>query len=332
MNDQEKSKLQLIKELEDLRRQIADFEILVNQKKQVEKALEKSQEKYHRVFDNAISPIYVFDDKKGFIDSNQAGLDLLGYSRDELLKLAIHDVDADPQVVLPAHKQLLQGHDLANYEHQLKTKDGKIITIINNSIPLKNAAGNIIGMQSILIDITERKNMEEKLQYLSEHDPLTGLNNRKILEQQLIYEINRAIRYKHALSVLMLDLDHFKLINDAYGHQAGDTVLHNFAKLLKSSIRKTDYAARYGGEEFVIILPETSLSKAEELAKQLCIQAATHLNFIENNKIKVTTSIGVCSFSEHGESWEELLHAADSAMYSAKDSGRNCVRVAKNAS
>jgi len=103
----------------------------------------------------------VFDEKKNFIDSNQAGLDLLGYSRDELLSMSIPDVDADPVVVLPTHEQLLSGENIVNYEHQLRRKDGTIITVLNNSRPLTDTEGNVIGMQSTLIDITKRKQVED---------------------------------------------------------------------------------------------------------------------------------------------------------------------------
>lgn len=103
----------------------------------------------------------MFDEKKNFIDSNQAGLDLLGYSRDELLSMSIPDVDADPVVVLPTHEQLLSGENIVNYEHQLRRKDGTIITVLNNSRPLTDTEGNVIGMQSTLIDITKRKQVED---------------------------------------------------------------------------------------------------------------------------------------------------------------------------
>ena len=108
----------------------------------------------------------MFDEKKNFLDSNQAGLDLLGYSREELLNMSIPDVDANPIVVLPAHEQLLSGDRIINYEHKLKRKDGKIITVLNNSRPLINGDEQVVGMQSTLINITDRKKTEEALQKL----------------------------------------------------------------------------------------------------------------------------------------------------------------------
>ncbi len=179
--------------------------------------------------------------------------------------------------------------------------------------------------------ISERKQAEADLEFMATHDPLTKLYNRRSLTQMLTDELFRAHRYKHALSVFMLDIDHFKPINDTYGHQDGDTVLCNFARVLENSIRKTDYTARYGGEEFVVVLPETPLSKVEELAERLCLHIAEHpIRLKVGNELSITASIGVASFPEHAESWGDLLNAADSAMYAAKDAGRNCVRMAKN--
>jgi PAS domain S-box-containing protein len=135
----------------------------ITERKQAEEALRQSEEKYRGIFDESIAAIYLFDAQKNFIDSNQAGLDLLGYPRKELLKMSIPDVDADTEAVLPAHKKLLAGDRIVNYEHQLKRKDGSIITVLNNSRPLIDIDGNVVGMQSTLIDITERKQAEENV-------------------------------------------------------------------------------------------------------------------------------------------------------------------------
>lgn len=126
-----------------------------------QEALRQSEEKHRGIFDESVAAIFVFDEEKHFVDANQAGLNLLGYSRDELLRLRIADVDADPTGVLPAHEKLLAGGRLVNYEHKLRRKDGAIIIVLNNSRPLTGAGGNVVGMQSTLIDITERKRAEK---------------------------------------------------------------------------------------------------------------------------------------------------------------------------
>jgi PAS domain S-box-containing protein len=135
----------------------------ITARKKAEEKLRASEEKYRGIFDCSIAAIYLFDQDKHFIDSNQAGVDLLGYSREELLQISIPDVDADPVIVLPAHAELLSGGRLINYEHQLRRKDKSIITVLNNSIPLTESNGNVIGMLSTLLDITDRKRVEEAL-------------------------------------------------------------------------------------------------------------------------------------------------------------------------
>jgi two-component system cell cycle sensor histidine kinase/response regulator CckA len=135
----------------------------ITERKRAQERLRESEEKYRGLFDESIAAVYLFDEKKNFLDSNRAGLDLLGYSRQELLSMSIPDVDADPTVVLPAHEQLLSGDRLINYEHKLKRKDGKVITVLNNSRPLTDDDGQVVGMQSTLVDITELKQVEKAL-------------------------------------------------------------------------------------------------------------------------------------------------------------------------
>ena len=194
--------------------------------------------------------------------------------------------------------------------------------------PLTDEKGNIIGVLGIGRDVTDHKDMEDELRHMATHDPLTGLYNRRIFTQRIDDEIERASRYQHTLSIFMIDIDYFKSINDNYGHQTGDTILCDFAKILSGSIRNSDYAARYGGEEFVIVLPETPLLKAEELAERLRKKIAdTDFSIKDNEDINLTVSIGIATFPEHAESSHELIRVVDAAMYTAKAEGRNKVKI-----
>jgi two-component system, cell cycle sensor histidine kinase and response regulator CckA len=140
----------------------------ITDRKAADESLRASRERYKGIFEDSVAAIYIFDQQKHFRDSNQAGLDLLGYTREELLRLSIPDVDANPQVVLPAHGQLLAGERLINYEHKLRRKDRSVITVLNNSIPLTDSEGNVTGMLSTLLDISARKRMEQALNVMSE--------------------------------------------------------------------------------------------------------------------------------------------------------------------
>jgi len=165
-------------------------------------------------------------------------------------------------------------------------------------------------------------------------DPLTGVYNRRYMEQRLQEEIAKARRYKFDLSLLLFDLDHFKLINDKHGHQAGDKVLVDMSTLVVHELRDTDILARYGGEEFLAIVPNTSPADANSLAERLRKRIEGHTFFVgpvadESEEIKLTVSIGVSSYGGSTTSQESLIHTADKNLYRAKDQGRNRV-VADN--
>jgi diguanylate cyclase (GGDEF)-like protein len=160
----------------------------------------------------------------------------------------------------------------------------------------------------------------EELLRLSSTDPLTGLLNRRSLMERLELETARALRYQRALSVLVLDIDHFKRINDTLGHEAGDEALVLLATIVRSSVRGSDIAARLGGEEFVVVAPETAIEGAQVLAERLRAEIQLRASY--------TVSIGVASTeSTEARTARALLAAADCALYRAKGAGRNCVVV-----
>ncbi len=160
-------------------------------------------------------------------------------------------------------------------------------------------------------------------------DPLTGLYNRRYMEIMLNHELQRAERANYAVSLIMMDIDHFKKLNDTYGHPAGDEVLRKLAVLMKSQVRKADIACRYGGEEFLIILPETSLEIASGRAETLR-QAFSDLTIKYDGQImKGNLSLGVAAFPQHARAPQQLIQVVDTALYAAKTGGRNRVELAR---
>ena len=175
------------------------------------------------------------------------------------------------------------------------------------------------------------KDAVDEIHLLSITDPLTGIYNRGYINQRLPQEINRSIRYDRELSLVMCDIDHFKKVNDTYGHQTGDIVLKGFTKTLTGTIREqVDWAGRYGGEEFLIVLPETGLDGAMVLAERVRNAVETTLIKTSVETIRITASFGVTGFSpvtwNQAISPEILLQEADRLLYQAKDDGRNCVK------
>jgi diguanylate cyclase (GGDEF)-like protein len=171
--------------------------------------------------------------------------------------------------------------------------------------------------------------LREVLRIQSIHDPLTGLFNRRYMEETLEREVHRARRGGKPMSVLILDIDSFKQQNDVFGHEGGDAVLRELGRLLRESLRKEDIPCRYGGEEFVLVLPDAVLQGAVRRAEQLR-EAVKHLSIpYQGRKIgSITVSIGVAAFPEHGQDGRALLQAADVALYQAKHEGRDRVSVA----
>lgn len=157
-------------------------------------------------------------------------------------------------------------------------------------------------------------------------DGLTGVFNKRYFLEALEKEMSRAQRYGRPLSILMFDIDHFKRVNDNYGHLAGDYVLQALARLISTRARREEIFARYGGEEFVILLPETQNDGAMELAEQLRKRVASYTFVFEGEEIPVTVSIGVATIQGDGISETELIRRADEKLYQAKAEGRNCVR------
>lgn len=201
--------------------------------------------------------------------------------------------------------------------------------------PICDDEGRVIGAIETLQNVTERHRAEEALRAseeryreLSRTDSLTGLLNARSLWEHLLLEIGRAQRYGRPLSLMVLDCDDFKAINDRFGHLEGDRVLQELAKLVQSCLRGTDSAYRYGGEEFVVLLPETASAAAVQLAERLRIGfAGVRLPLADEQSISATISIGVAEW-QVGEDEQTLIRRADDAVYTAKHRGKNCVVLA----
>lgn len=211
-------------------------------------------------------------------------------------------------------------------EYRIRRRDGNEIWVWEQGCAVE--FDDRLVLEGITIDITRRKEMEQKLALLATQDPLTGLYNRRELEQQFHDELTRAARYERPLGLLWIDVDSFKAINDRFGHLVGDEVLRRLARLLQNNIRNVDYAARWGGEELVIVLPEVGLPEATDMAERLRRLVASCRVDIGDGVVSATVSIGVAAYPEHGQTVEELFEAADAAMYRAKHAGRNRVCAA----
>jgi diguanylate cyclase (GGDEF)-like protein/PAS domain S-box-containing protein len=206
-------------------------------------------------------------------------------------------------------------------------KDGSRIWVNLAMTALKSASGKITGYLGIAFDITERKKLTEYVNHLAHHDQLTGLPNRVLLDDRMRQAIQRAKRNHCKVAVLMVDIDHFKRINDSLGHAAGDSLLDVVAKKLCSAVRQTDTVARMGGDEFVIVMPEFRDQKDAERCAEAILQKVATPTMLGTREVNMTVSVGLCIFPDCARDAESLLKNADAAMYEAKESGRNTYHV-----
>lgn len=197
-----------------------------------------------------------------------------------------------------------------------------------NMGPLSNEKGVVDYLFIAVHDVTETVSFEQKLTALNLMDGLTGICNRRGLEQRLKKEMDRHKRYGRPLSLMIFDLDHFKAVNDMHGHQCGDRILKNIAELIGRSIRTEDTLGRYGGEEFCCVMPETTMDAAVVLAERFRTKIAGHAFRCGAERISVTISLGVAAMSAKTATPDLLLSRAEDGLYMAKNRGCNRVEVA----
>jgi diguanylate cyclase (GGDEF)-like protein/PAS domain S-box-containing protein len=265
------------------------------------------------------------------IDANESTCVKLGYTREELLALRA-DIDISGPEAFAAVAERLRSDGIHTFETNYKRKDGV-------TFPAETTIRNIVLDRRYCVivarDITERKRAEEEVHELQAqlrdqavHDPLTGLFNRRYLDEELGRELIRATRSGRPVGMIMCDIDHFKAVNDTHGHLVGDQVLRAFAELLRSQTRGSDIVCRYGGEEVLLLLPDASRDATYQRAEQLRMALAAQPIPVGELAVPVTASFGVAVMPKNGATSDELIRAADEAMYAAKQAGRNRVVVA----
>ncbi|MBU1168695.1 MAG: diguanylate cyclase [Proteobacteria bacterium] len=285
------------------------------------------------------SPVFFKNTQGIYLECNKAFANLiLGLSPEEVLGLSIHDLEEKipgdlAGIYQKKDMELFEKPGIQTYEAQVLCADGVRRDFLFNKATIKNEQGMATGLVGIMVDISKRREAEkeredlieelhranEKLEKLSITDALTGLSNRGHITQRIKEEIRKSERYKSRFSIIMVDLDHFKSINDSYGHHMGDLALQTVARVLKENIRDIDLVGRFGGEEFLILLPNTDLESGFLLAER--IRHSIESMAWESDIVRITISGGIAEYQ--GESDTELFRKADELLYKAKAAGRN---------
>lgn len=262
----------------------------------------------------------------GTITSWNAGAErLYGYSAAEAIgqpvsMLAPHE-RGEEQADL--NRRVFAGESIRHQEAERVRKDDARMLVSLTISPVRDPTGRIISAAVVGRDVTRRGRLERRLRHLADHDPLTGLFNRRRFEQELRRELARTVRHGSGGAVLSIDLDQFKQVNDTGGHAAGDALLSEVAHTLRRTLRESDVPARLGGDEFVVLLPETSSADARTVAQHLLTSLREMRVEIDGDPINATASIGGIGFTGGETNGDDLLVAADLAMYAAKEQGRN---------
>lgn len=314
------TKEQLIYKLTKLRQRITELE-------QTEEALRISEEKFRAIAETAVDAIISADKNGNIIFWNSGAQRIFGYTDEEILGKPLTVLM--PERYREQHKKGIEKIALtgkSKYTGRIAQmyglrKDGSEFPA-ELSVAMWKAKKEIF-YSAIIRDITKRKTLEWELEKLATTDMLTQVFNRTKFYEIIKIETERIKRYNHSLSLILFDIDHFKKVNDTYGHGVGDYVLRTLTKIVKNNLREIDYLVRWGGEEFIIIAPETDLGKAKILAERI----RTAVEDYKFNRIgTITISLGVTQFT-NGDTEDTLIKRADDAMYKAKKRGRNRIEV-----
>ena len=327
MNDQGKKKSELIAELKKLREYVADLESMGNERKKAEEAQRESNAYLENLINFANAPIIVWDAQFRITRFNHAFEFLTGRNESDVIGQPLELLFPPPliETSMALIRKTLTGERWETLEIAIMHIDGSIRTVLWNSATLFSSDGKTpVATIAQGQDITERKKLEKDLQLQATTDTLTGIVNRRHLLDLAQKELQRAIRHKRPLTVALIDIDHFKQINDTFGHAVGDQVLLAFTKICQKNIREVDVFARYGGDEFALLLPEAGYEQAYEVVERIRLSVASRPISIDGYMLSITISSGIARLSsDQEESINTMLSQADHALYRAKEEGRN---------
>ncbi|MDD4854828.1 MAG: EAL domain-containing protein [Sulfuricurvum sp.] len=293
-------------------------------RKEIETALQKSQKHLLTIIENEPECVKLVDLKGKLIEMNPAGLRMLEVDTLEEAQrytLASYILPQWRAPFIELYKRVINGEN-AILEFEIQGLKGTRRWLETHAAPLRDHNGNITMLLGITRDTTQRKHNEEQIRYLANYDSLTGLPNRAQLDLQIKNLLSLAKRNDKKITVMFLDLDHFKDINDTLGHSVGDTLLIQASARLQSLLREEDMIARLGGDEFIILLPNIQMNGATQVAQKL-LEIFAHPFQIKEQELSISASIGIALYPNDGTDFETLYKNADTAMYRAKHEGRN---------
>ncbi len=291
-------------------------------------ALQASEERFRQLFEDSPLPYQAMDDHGRVVDVNAAWLEMMGMISDQVVGQSFGELmDANEwRKFMHMFPSFIKNGALANFQLTINHADGTPLIIELNGRVAYDIHGDFKQTHCVLQNITERMAIEHELRRLATSDPLTGLANRRAFFTEADHALLQCARYHHDYTVMMLDIDHFKSINDTFGHDVGDQVLKLVSNEMQQQIRAVDILGRLGGEEFAIALPEADISTATTVAERIRIAVEAFSLDTEQGCVRFTISIGLSQLSD-AKSNEALIKKADELLYQAKQNGRNRIET-----
>ena len=287
------------------------------------RAWRASEEMLSSITNNVLEGIYRGVPNEGLVYVNQSLVDMFGFSSArEMMGDAGPILYASPEQRDELHRLLLEHGQYSNQEVEFIRQDGSRFTAINNCVAVKDEQGRILHFDGVISDITERKRAEQEIHRLAHYDPLTGLPNRALLNDRIQQALRRSQRGNKPLTLMFMDLDRFKTINDSLGHGIGDRLLTAVAERLTAEVRDYDTISRLGGDEFVLVLPEVDANAAAARGSFI-LETFRQPFCVDGHQLTVTPSIGIAMYPDDARDPETLIRYADAAMYHAKELGRS---------
>jgi len=298
----------------------------ITERKRAEQALRDSEEKLRLFAENVPVMATSYDEKLRCRFANKAFAEFFGFAVEDLLGRHLRRVSGEAayRQIKGHFVQVLQGRPVT-YQTTRKLENGEIRHLEVKLLPQIGDHGKVLGCFAVTTDITEYKLAEERIQRIAHHDGLTGLPNRLLFNDRLEQAISLAKRGSRQFTLLYLDLDRFKPVNDTLGHTAGDELLQAVAARIRQQVRESDTVARVGGDEFAVILPELARrEEAETVAKKIIAAVAAPFQIGDKKQcVNIGTSIGIALYPTDGRDADALVKAADAAMYRAKQVGNS---------
>ncbi|MFD1736720.1 diguanylate cyclase domain-containing protein [Bacillus salitolerans] len=296
---------------------------------QIVGTLQEETEDYDLLFNSLHGAVFSIDYINNRVRFSKGAEQIFGYSSEMLIKdptIYKEIIHPDDIKYIDIHESKLKVGRSSKVEFRISLPEGPEKWVVQTATPVQDQDGTVTKIIGQIFDITKQVKLEQKLKQLAYYDDLTDLPNRKALDRHIQKALARSKRHEHNFTLMFIDLDDFKKVNDTMGHEAGDVLLKEVVKRINDCIRDEDLISRIGGDEFIIVFEETNKDVIEDIAERI-LEFVAEPYHIHDQEVKISLSIGVSMYPDDGTDKETLIDHADKAMYYAKHNGKNNYKI-----